>query len=87
MNDLNELREMSRLGRIKIGLATIVTAIIGLMLAFVTTIVTLTGGVAIVFGSYKVIDLCDKIINKLLEISSNMFEAVMVKIIESEEEE
>ena len=85
MNDLNELREVSRLGRIKIGLATIGMSIIGLIMAFVTAITSLIGGIAVIFGGYKLVGLSDKIINNVLETISYNAEKIFDKIMEDEE--
>ena len=87
MNYLNELREISRLGRIKIGLVTIVMTVVGLIMTFVTAIISLIGGVAIIFGSYKLVDLCEDVMTKIVVAINNKSGEAIVKILENEEEE
>lgn len=76
---------MSKLENIKIGLAVIVVGIIGLIIAFMTVVIVIISGIGQIFGMNKLVDLCDKIINKVSETTrkvNNKFDEIVDKIIE-----
>ena len=76
--------KMSRLARIKIGLTSMVMNIVGLATAVVIAVIAFTGGLAIMFGNEKIINLYDSVINGITFTINDKFEAIIEKIIEEE---
>ena len=76
--------KMSRLARIKIGLTSMVMNIVGLATAVVIAVIAFTGGLAIMFGNEKIINLYDSVINGITFTINDKFEAIIEKIIEDE---